>query len=382
MRILIDNCVPLNNGDAALIFSIGKKFEKKNMVIYNTNNINEVSKLYPKYNWSRSLLDKRIYRILWKLLPFFNKIIFFFPIILNKEYRKADAVVSAPGGYIHSYYGIEFRMYILYLCKKVLKKKVGIYSQSIGNLSKKDIKRFVKYGKNLDFIFVRDQISYERIMEYDEFTNVYLTKDAAFMLEHEEFEPIKNKEKSKIAISVRAWDKEGRSQDMYFGLIKSIVELCLQKDFEIVFISTCQGIKDYVDDSKTAEKILNSFGLSDNPSVVVDHEYHTLDELQEILKSFDFVIGTRLHMCILSLINSVPALNISYEEKGRATYDYLGLADYTIDYNAEKDISEKLEHFFEIDFSKTSKLSKRIENVIDEQQAYFEIAERLIYGEG
>lgn len=381
MKILIDNCVPLNNGDAALIFSIGKKFENKNQVVYNTNNFAQVKEKYPENSWSRSLLDRRIYRLIWKGLPFLNKIIFFFPIILKKEYRQADAIISAPGGYIHSYYGIEFRMYILYLCKKILKKKVGIYSQSIGNLSRSDQKIFIKYAKNLDFIFVRDEISYHRVLEYGDLKNVFLTKDAAFLLGKKDLQDKSDKKKRKVAISVRSWDKEGRSKARYYDLIGTIITICLEKDFEVVFLSTCQGLDDYVDDSKVAENIIETLNLKECKSISIDNAYHDLNELQFAIRDFDFVIGTRLHMCILSLLNSVPAFNISYEEKGKATYEYLDIVDYSIDYNSENNITEKLEVFFEIDESRKETLSKKIKEIIAEQEDFFEIAEQLIIEE-
>lgn len=44
-------------------------------------------------------------------------------------------------------------------------------------------------------------------------------------------------------------------------------------------------------------------------------------------------LGTRLHMCILSMLSGVPAFNISYEVKGRECYKMMGLSQYSIDYN-------------------------------------------------
>lgn len=132
----------------------------------------------------------------------------------------------------------------------------------------------------------------------------------------------------------------------------------MEKDFEVVFLSTCQGLDDYVDDSKVAENIIETLNLKECKSISIDNAYHDLNELQLAIRDFDFVIGTRLHMCILSLLNSVPAFNISYEEKGKATYEYLDIVDYSIDYNSENNITEKLEVFFEIDESRKETLSK------------------------
>src|SRR5699024_1450817 len=144
-------------------------------------NHDEVKKIYPEYIWHPSHINTLFYKICFKknLFVFLWKFVMFFKIVIfSNEYKKSDIIISAPGGYIHSYYGIEARMYILYLCKKYLHKKVGIYSQSIGNLSDRDKKIFFTYGKDLNFIFVRDSLSLERTKEYGDFKNVYLTKDA------------------------------------------------------------------------------------------------------------------------------------------------------------------------------------------------------------
>src|SRR5690606_20423518 len=74
--------------------------------------------------------------------------------------------------------------------------------------------------------------------------------------------------------------------------------------------------------------------------------YYTLDELQEYIEGFNAVIGTRLHMCILSMLRGKPCLNISYEIKGKEAFDYLGLSGYSVDYNESiDDALPKLEVF-------------------------------------
>lgn len=370
MKVLIDNCVPLNNGDAALIFSLENKLKNNNDVEFSTRNFKLAKRLYRRKKWNRSILDFKVFRGIMKIsLTLAKIIIFIYLVILPNFYKKFDSIISAPGGYLHSYYGneTEMKVYILYLCKKYLKKNVGIYSQSISSLSNKDKSMLYKYGKELDFIYLRDRKSYDRANKYG-LDNITLTKDAAFLLTKvsgtiEE----KEKKNKNIAISLRGWDKENRSMVEYFYLISQIVEYLLKEGYNVTFLSTCQGLDGYVDDSIVAKQFLEYSGLKNN-NIKVDTKYRDLDDLQAEIRKYDFVIGTRLHMCILSLINRVPAFNISYEEKGVEAYKYLEIPEFSIDFNERKDVIKTLENFLNCTVESRKQLWNKINEIKQEQE--------------
>lgn len=370
MKVLIDNCVPLNNGDAALVFSLKQKFGN-DQVHLSTLNFDDVEEKYPKFHWIPSYINTSFYKFS-RRVPLMNlvwkSLIAIKLLSKNNPYNKSDVIISAPGGYIHSYYGIESRLFILYFCKKYLKKTVGIYSQSIGNLNEKDRKYLVKYGKNLDFILTRDEISYNRATTYG-LNNIELTKDAAFMLNTNATVP-NNVEDNRVAISLRGWSKEGRNKGDYFTLINSLVESLLSKGYKIDFLSTCQGIEGYVDDSIEAKQFLKEYKYEGNINITVIDKYFTLDELQDQIKNYKFIFGTRLHMCILALINGVPAFNISYEEKGKECYKYLQIEKFSVDYN-ETNINENIESFLNLKFSEKERIFNRVKEVSDEQNVIF-----------
>lgn len=374
-KVLIDNCVPLNNGDAALIFGLYKQLkEKKFNIEFSCLKKEEVEKVYPNYKWHSSHINTLFYRICFKknLLVFLWKLFIFIKLtVFNNEYKSNDIIISAPGGYIHSYYGIEARMYILYLCKKWLHKQVGIYSQSIGHLNKRDQKILYKYGQYLDFIFVRDEVSYKRIKSYGNFNNISLTKDAAFLLLDKDLQA-KNISGKKVALSVRKWNHEGRSMQTYYHLLHKIVEYLLKNNYEITFLSTCQGISGYTDDSETAEDFLRKYNYKQGKNIKIDKKYYDLEALQKEIRTFDFVIGTRLHMCLLSLINGVPSFNISYEEKGAESFNYLNIETFTVDFNSTpEDLTEKLQMFLTMDLIEKEKIMEKVRDISKEQKLIF-----------
>lgn len=373
MRILIDNCVALNNGDMALITALANSLDsERNEIYYNTMNYEMVKNVYPLLNWNESIVGGIPLRILKKISKIFgNPSIWKRYIekkVLNKKspYYSADVIISAPGGYLHSYYGIEERLYILYLCKLKLGKPVGIFSQSLGNLTKDDQQKLKSWGGKLDFIFLRDNISYDRGKKYG-LNNIYQTYDASFLLPRSCINvPILCEEKIiKVGISMRFWNKEDNNQKKYFDMMEYIVKLLINryKNIHITFISTCQGYDNYIDDSEVAKKFLEQLPSRYKSKCIVDHGRYTLKELQCKLKDFDFTIGTRLHFCILSLLSGVISFNISYEDKGREVYSYLGMERYTINFNADSIYWNRINDFLSISQEEISKINNKISEI-------------------
>ena len=162
-----------------------------------------------------------------------------------------------------------------------------------------------------------------------------VTKDAAFLLT-----PRVSKAKADcktVAVSVREWKFDNRDMQNYSDMIQSFCETVLKHGYRIEFISTCQGVEGYRDDLKVAVLIRDVL-IKKAPQfaehITVNTRYNTYYELIDRLNTqYAFTIGTRLHMCILSLINGTPAFNISYEVKGIECYKYLGMANFSADFN-------------------------------------------------
>ena len=239
------------------------------------------------------------------------------------------------------------------LIKEKYNTKLVMYSQSVGPLNNYDVDILDKYIKSFDLFMVRDEVSYNNVKKYD---NVYKTNDAAFLLDLPEH---KNSDSNKVAISVREWAHDGRSRSKYIDLIKGMVYKCIDNGYKVEFISTCQGLSNYIDDSKIAQQIKDELDEKYQASVEVNNKYYSLEQLREYIKGFRFVVGTRLHMCILTIMSGIPAFNISYEVKGKECYKILNLNEYSVDYNDNiNDSLEKLQQFI----NKNDELKEVYEN--------------------
>jgi polysaccharide pyruvyl transferase WcaK-like protein len=329
-NILLLNSFAVNNGDMALVVALYDQLKARGYSVrIATFYFNFLKSRYPELPLVRELLDYPI-----KGGTFVRKIFLAINFLFNYRYRDHDVFIAAPGGYVNSFYGLKRCLLPLVLSKRI-GKRTAIYSQSVGPLNERDKRLLADYSKSIDVILVRDEYSLDYISKVECHSKVSLTKDAAFLTPPRESTADSNNKL--VAVSVRAWEFDDRNMDKYITMIEQLCILACDRGFDIEFISTCQGVKGYRDDSKVALMIQQRIVI-DRPElekrIRVNAKYHTYHELSDRLNTrYVFVIGTRLHMCILSLLNGVPAFNISYEVKGRECYNYLQLEKYSIDFN-------------------------------------------------
>lgn len=330
-EITIASAVPINNGDAALVFSLENSLIEKGFNInISTFHYDLVKNLYPEKELIKEITDYYFFRKAPQLKPIAVKLLFPF----KKKYEDSIAMISAPGGYINSYYGFH---HILELLKKAKQagKATGIYSQSIGPLNKKDSNLLIKYAQYIDHLFVRDEFSDQQLKVINFPPQKYtLVEDGAFLINPNFDTQNKN---NKIAISVRGWAHDNRNIKSYFKLIASLAESAVNFGLDIEFLSTCQGVEGYVDDSIIAKEIYKNLPKKIKSKCSIDKKYYNYLSFFNKLGDYKIVIGTRLHMCILSLLRGIPAFNISYEIKGKECYNYLEIPELSIDYNEQNE---------------------------------------------
>ena len=356
IQILINNVVPLNNGDVALFYSLYTKliaagFQVKIATYY----YNLAKELYPDIPFVEEIGQHKIFI----KIPFLKPLVLPLLFLLSKSYRNADVIIGSPGGYINSNYNIKNSLSV-YKIAKFFGKKSLIYSQSVGPLNKKDALFFKKLmATSISYIFVRDQFSFDILNDLNISKEKFkLTKDAAFLLDFKESKP---NELKKVAISVREWNYDGRNKTVYIKMINAFIKECVNRGYAVEFLSTCQGLKNYKDDSKLAQEIYNNLETLLQKKVTVLSGYYVFDDFYKKLEEYEFVIGTRLHMCITSLTKNIPAFNISYEVKGKECYNYLGLSEYSIDYNGD---TKKALQLFTIFIDKSDEIKEHLKIIM------------------
>lgn len=245
-----------------------------------------------------------------------------------RSYRWADIVIACPGGYFNKFYGIRSHLVKLRTVSR-MQRHVIVHSQSFGPFTRSEENQLFNMEDHFDVLVARDRLSHETLEDIGmDMARVVKSNDAAFLLDSLPAREPNNK----MAVSVRRWNHDDRNEERYRTLVLYICEQMYAEGLDIEFVSTCQGIEGYVDDSELALEIAEELKEMGIPSTV-DRNFYRVDELREKLRDYSCVLGTRLHFCILSMLSGVPAFNISYEDKGRECYHYLELDPLSVDYN-------------------------------------------------
>lgn len=263
-----------------------------------------------------------------------------------EEYATADLIVSAGGTYLRDDYGMVSNI-ADYRAVLALGKPLAFFTQSIGPFRNPSPAHPLRpiFDRSI-CVLLRDERSaeYLRAMQVRG-PAVSVVPDAAFALGDEATlasiaaAPIAERP-LRVAISVREWrhfetcsNEEGmkRYEAAIAGLVKHLLSIGAA---EIVFISTCQGIAAYDDDSLLAEKIVRNAGLGGDHRVKVSHDFVRFDRLRQVLTEFDLAVCTRLHVAILCLLGGVPVVPIAYEFKTRELIHAVGMSEYVVDMEA------------------------------------------------
>ncbi|WP_083879512.1 polysaccharide pyruvyl transferase family protein [Geminocystis herdmanii] len=387
-KILILGTVALNGGDAAILFSLIQLIKQNfateiEFIVYDRQP--EVAVKYYPENTLRLMIyqkltqlpqnkhNKLLTRFIRKIHLIFRKIINPFRFYLAtflfskkqerlaqilvtetelddiKHFSNANIIISTGGTYLVENYINDFPNRIFdYNLSLLLKCPLVFFTQSLGPFHNK------KYQKKLNHIFnqsllvlLRDEKSEQHLIDIGVNKNkIQISSDIVFSLgkllnfvsvSKDNLDNLENNQ-IKIAISVRDWKffKTKTSKKGMINYKNCLVELInhLLKRGNIIidFISTCQGIPEYhTDDSITAEEIKNLLPIEFQGKVNVNSNFNHPYKLLEILSSYDLVIGTRMHMCILSLVARTPVIPIAYEFKTKELFIRLGMEDWITD---------------------------------------------------
>jgi colanic acid/amylovoran biosynthesis protein len=355
INIFIPFSSTLNTGDAGILIStlnsIKRVFGKECEVLVASHQSEIAKKYYPSINYMETgsnindkIFNKSITRIPRNyFILLFDYVFNFTPkllltdheIKLLKEIDKADIVLSPGGGYLTDSYFIQFSL-ALYNYTLRRNKILYFYSQSIGPIWRKSSIFFLRrILRRAGKIIVRDHESIQHLTKLFPTLpdNVFESADEVFTLKQPEL--TKKTETKMIGISVRSWNFSNVNVSREEGMLnysKTIQQACRHLidnyNYKITFISTCQGHKEYIDDSKTAARIVSQLEDRYQSSITIDVEFHPLNELIEIYNSFDVFIGTRMHSIIFNFLNLTPCIGIIYEFKTSELFERIGLEKY------------------------------------------------------
>jgi colanic acid/amylovoran biosynthesis protein len=419
MRILLTNTVVLNGGDAAIALGeielLRNAFGKETDIILFDSQPEIAGRYYPYLTFRKLLylniagsFGRKGYSGRWlrraNLLRFNigswcfkQNLLYLCKLCLKEEeirdlteYKNADLIISTGGTLLVENYNLQPRVFD-FAFSLGMKKPLVFFTQSIGRFNnQRNRSCFKRIFDAALLIFVRDEKSMDNLLDIEvNNKNIFVAADAAFALADEQSLKLRIKEgyslspNPRVAISVRDWrffSSVGREtgQKIYYECIKILAEHLIRNyNAKVTFISTCQGIPEYwTDDSKVADEIVKKMPDEVRSDVKVDSDFHAPPDLIKILKGYDLVVATRLHMAILALGVGVPVFPIAYEFKTEELFEKLGLERWV--QNIEKLRADTIQKSFD-SFLKAFPLESKkfFERVVNEREGAVKSADIL-----
>lgn len=378
MKVVVENTVCLNTGDAAILLAIRHILkallgDSAEFLVFDSQP-EVAARLYSKEDYPdiefRKLPSESFFKYKYDentvknaLKQVYNQAVFqalrhvgsgnyldrrFFSDDDRKSlalYRDADLVITTGGTYLVENYSLERRINE-FKVGEMLGKRPIFFTQSLGPFDKPYNRRMLQpVFSRSPLILLRDERSREHILDLvDNPDKCHVVADAVFALaDVERIKALKIVGRpaptGRVGISVRHWHYVKGGEGGMGRYIDSVREIAtrLVRDHgkQVTFISTCQGVPEYAhDDSKTATAIVEGLAPEIANHVTVDASFHTPEQLMATVKEFDFVVATRMHMMIMSLCVGTPVLPIAYEFKTKELAKRIGVSDVLLDIDA------------------------------------------------
>lgn len=295
-----------------------------------------------------------------------------------KSFVLSDIIISKGGSYlctennsIRQTFSLIRMLYPFILAKRY-KKKIFIFSQSLGPVEGKFNQwLFKKALLNIEIIFLREALcldKYEVVKEVCKNTTYRIIPDTAFFLKND------GEEKLPVDIDIKKYNigytivdhdfkyisDEKEKEDKRENYKKSIIEsmkYCIDKYGSIIHIfpQVSANISHTGhNDMKISKEIEDAFiGTKYQQYINFYNQEWTPIELRNSYSKMKFLIGTRLHSVIFTLSTETPAINISYH--GTKSLGILsGITNYD-------------KYVIDINTIEPQKLIKTIENLLENE---------------
>gem|GEM_PF-4391597 len=334
-------------GDEAIMFGLLKLIRdalpSSNVTIqtydpdlYNNPEAAKIS--YAIYGWTvfenknffiRFFRISQLFILYWSIklrLPFFRK---------NKlasivdEYRKADMIIFAGGGYLRTRAGLTQLLNLImqlsmFWFANLFDKPRIVAPISFGPFhSKWHGKLAARALKKMNIVFAREEKSGQYMNE--EGVNAEVVPDMAFFLP--EAQPDLNKGK---ILGITMIELLGRRQAIFEkNYIVALGKFAITHGYKIQPLIHVDAAKYGISDVPATQRIIKSLedlGVETLPII----NTRSIKELMSHYSKLDIFLGMRMHSDIIAATQLIPFVAIAYEHKTEGVCKALGLSDFCI----------------------------------------------------
>ncbi len=254
-----------------------------------------------------------------------------------RSISSADVVISCGGGFWSGNAGLSILGHIAEIWIAVLMQKpVVAVGVSVGRFRQPVLRYLVGATlRRMDRIVLREgaSVAHVRALGLDD-EDYVVGGDMAFCLDIPNVDLDKMDEKSiedpelRVGVTARWWsfptsENSSSMRERYeIELAAALDQIVESYRAEIVFLP--QVIVPFTDDDRIVQKKIRDRMKYQDHCVLLDQDYSPGD-LIDVISSMDFMIATRFHSAIFSLLAGTPVLAIAYEIKTEGILTQLGL---------------------------------------------------------
>lgn len=300
--------------------------------------------------------------------------------------KKADVVLSIGGDNYTEDYGDLDYYFKLNKIIKFFKKKLVIWSASIGPFLKISKQEIIQNLRLVDLATVREIESYQ-YLEGLGLNNIKNVMDVAFLLPCEpviHFCPSSflfdnNIVGFNISPLIRKYGKISREQilDHTCRFIQHIIAI---ENMKVILVPHVTPSDIDNNDFLFMKQILKKF--EDNSKLFLVSDQYKAAQIKYIISKCRFFIGARTHSTIASLSSLIPTLSLAYSAKARGiNRDIFGSLDYSLnigDYCFEN-LFLKYQKLKQDESLIKDKLSKRMVEIKQESQKNFSFLKEILF---
>ena len=221
-----------------------------------------------------------------------------------------------------------------------LRRRTLVLGISVGEIWREETQSLIpQVLDQVDFLTVRDADSKTKLEKLGVSNNIHIMSDLALQFLPEiPSQPILPADRPiQIGISIRSVNGRGQSVDLntyrkFQQELAAITDDLAEQYGATVHFLPFQALKyGYHPTDDDCISALELLGYSRCSAQFVIHRYfESLPKLNQLISTFDLVIGMRLHSLILATGLGVPVIAVEYDPKVRGFMDEIDQAEYSI----------------------------------------------------
>lgn len=255
------------------------------------------------------------------------------------EVLGADKIVIAGGGYMYSskrrFNLTLFHEMMCIIVPIVAGRAIVMMPQSIGPLTRRADRALVsRVLRHVRPVMAREPLAFaETVGLLGSSHDIHLCPDVAFYGWPSECQRDDVLSRDSFVVGIVAMDWTWAridgpvSLDRYCEKLAQFATMNAQRGHEVVFCAHSFMPEQEQVDIEIAHRVMGLIPEACRARCRIAEDARSPESLRAIYASCDVVVGTRLHSCILAMLEGTPAIALAYQPKAIGTYSMVGLSD-------------------------------------------------------